>query len=574
MRLQDFIHSVEQGGLAKWIIRGVVFAAILAMYAFFIMANFHGLSDARGMEQAQIGREIARGQGFSTKSIRPLALKQLQEGRANKGGFPLARTPDTYHAPLGPIMDSIALQFTRSSWTMSMKEITYPSDRAIATMAVIFFVLGMIVNFLLAKKLFDEQMAGLSLGLTLICDQYWRFSMSGLPQMLMFFLFSCAIYALYHAIIARSQEKPATIWLSVAAVFFGLLALTHALTIWLFIGALIFSAFYFRPRLRDSLIMLAIVCVMYTPWLMRNYRACHDPFGLGIQVIIGCINGSELSTMRNFDTTLEFLTVGAVKSQVKAQIIQQLGGIFIWLGQNPVAPVFFLTLLYMFKRREQSHFQWCFTLMLAFGVFGMCILGLDATNPVHTNNLYILFIPILTVYGFAYVMMHWSRLSINIKVLRYGFIGVIYIISGLPLASTYMSQGRYRVNWPPYIPPFIAILNTWTNENEYIASDMPWAVAWYADRRSLQIPEKMTDFLNIYDWSELRGNLVGLYLTPITGDRALISEIIKGSDKDWAPLILRTVHSKDFPFRASTALPVDGECIFYCETDRWSNKAD
>jgi hypothetical protein len=104
---------------------------------------------------------------------------------------------------------------------------------------------------------------------------------------------------------------------------------------------------------------------------------------------------------------------------------------------------------------------------------------------------------------------------------------------------------------------------------------MPWAVAWYADRKSLLIPPSMTEFLTFYDWTEFNGNLVGLYLTPITGNKALVSEILKGEDKDWAPLVTRNVRfTKDFPFHAATAMPVDGECVFYCESDRWSQKTD
>jgi hypothetical protein len=104
---------------------------------------------------------------------------------------------------------------------------------------------------------------------------------------------------------------------------------------------------------------------------------------------------------------------------------------------------------------------------------------------------------------------------------------------------------------------------------------MPWAVAWYADRKSLLIPPTMTEFLDFYDWTEFNGSLVGLYLTPITGNKPLVSEILKGEDKDWAPLILRGVRfSKDFPFHAVVAMPVDNECVFYCESDRWSQKTD
>jgi len=124
------------------------------------------------------------------------------------------------------------------------------------------------------------------------------------------------------------------------------------------------------------------------------------------------------------------------------------------------------------------------------------------------------------------------------------------------------------------VPPFIAILNTWTSDNEIIASDMPWAVAWYANRRSLWLPETIADFIALNDYNQLGGRIVGLYLTPITGDKALLSDIVRGEYKDWSPFILRNVNAKDFPLRAVTALPIEGECIYFSDRDRWSEHTD
>jgi len=566
MRLQEFIHSLEQGGLAKWIRLFVVLAIFALGYTFFVLKNFHGITEAHGMDQAQIAREIARGNGFTTKNWRPLAIAQFQQ---NKEKFPLERTPDTYHAPLNPCINSFFLRFTKSTWAMSTRDLIYASDRMIATVAVAFLMLGIAVNYMTARRIFDTKISSMAIGLVLICNQYWMFAMTGLPQMLMFFIFSVCLHLLFRAIEAQLQKKSSVGWLAAAGFFFGLLALSHALTIWIFVGALAFALLYFTPRFQGASVMLVVFLLVWSPWLARNYKVCGNAFGISHYSLLGDINGSETSRMRSQDLSLSGLSLGGAKERIQNGFIDQTSQIYSILGQNCVAPVFFVALLYIFKRREASDFRWCVFVMWLFAFLGMCLVGLN-----NSNNLFILFVPMLTLYGFAYVMMLWARLEINIPLLRYAFIIFIYIFSGIPLIGTLRAPVRYVVNWPPYVPPFIAILNTWTTESEVIASDMPWAVAWYADRKSLQIPVSISDFLNLYDWSELTGSLVGLYLTPITGNKALVSDVLKGEDKDWAPFVLRGVRSKDFPFHASTPLPIDSECIFYCETDRWSQKAD
>ena len=51
-------------------------------------------------------------------------------------------------------------------------------------------------------------------------------------------------------------------------------------------------------------------------------------------------------------------------------------------------------------------------------------------------------------------------------------------------------------------------------------------------------------------------------------------DIVKGEYKEWAPFILRQVNVKDFPLRAVTAMPIDNECVFYSDRDRWTNRED
>ena len=125
------------------------------------------------------------------------------------------------------------------------------------------------------------------------------------------------------------------------------------------------------------------------------------------------------------------------------------------------------------------------------------------------------------------------------------------------------------------MPPYIAILGEWTNPDEMVTSDMPWAVAWYADRKALWLPDTMANFIDMHDYNRFNAPLVALYLTPITGDSRFISDVAKGEYKEWSPLILRNVGiANSFPFQATTSLPIDGECIIYADRNRWAVKAE
>ena len=64
--------------------------------------------------------------------------------------------------------------------------------------------------------------------------------------------------------------------------------------------------------------------------------------------------------------------------------------------------------------------------------------------------------------------------------------------------------------------------------------------------------------------------ITGLYLTPLTGNRRLFSEIYKGPYTDWVMQITRPPVILGFPLPVFTPLPIDGECILFSDRDRWS----
>ncbi|MDB6149437.1 MAG: hypothetical protein JWQ44_885 [Chthoniobacter sp.] len=575
-QVQELVHKLEEGRWAKWVKLAVLLGAIVFMINlwFFRDSGFKGLTHEKAIEQAQIAREIARGNGFTTKVIRPAALWLFEK---NKGAFPVDRQPDIYHAPLNPWINSWFLRLVKKDWPMTKKDLQYTPDRVIAGVGVLFFLLSVLVNYHTAKRLFDRRLALLAVGLLLLCQQFWNFALSGLPQMLMLFLFSGAVHTLIRAVEARYLNQSPMRWIAATGALFGLLALAHGITIWIFAGALLFVTLLFRPWGRAAGLMLAVFLVCYSPWLIRNARVSGTPVGLGWYSGLHQIKGSESQIMRSMEVSLAGVSPRVFRKKVQVQTLGQFDNLYRLLGSVVVAPIFFVALMHLFKRPETAVFRWCILLMWLAAVLGMSVFGFGEGSGLAANDLHVLFIPLMSFYGLAFLLVMWSRLEMNIRLVRLGFLTLVFIISALPFIDQFLvlvGPAGSPVAWPPYVPPYIAILNEWTEEKEIIASDMPWAVAWYADRKSLWLPMSVKDFLDLNDFNQLNGRIVGLHLTPVTGNKSFISEVVKGEYKEWAQFIMRTAQLRDFPLKYVTPLPIENECVFYADRDRWTNREE
>jgi len=586
IRVQTLIHRLEEGGWAKWIRLAVVvaFCAFVINLWLFRENGFKGLSHAHAIDQAQISREIARGNGFSTKFIRPAALWQFTE---NRGAFNVERTPETFHGPLNPLINAPFLWLVRNSWPLTPKDVLYTPERVLVAVQFAFMLAGVLMSYLTAQRLFDHRLAVLVAWLLLLCQPLWDYAISGLPQNLLLFLFSSATYLLVRAVEARAAGTRTWPWLAGCGFAFGLLALGHALTIWIFAGAFLFSILAFKPRWVTAVALLGSFLLLYTPWVARTWRATGNLGGVASYTFLHQVKGTGSFVLRSMTPPLKDVSPWVYREKLQNQIFGHLEGIYRNLGKIVVAPLFFVALLHTFKRRETALFRWAIVLMWLAALLGMAAMGGDETLPyspfapiVDSTNLHVLFVPVMTAYGLAFVLVLWSRLELNYKLVRFGFISLIFLISSAPFLVQFIelnSRAKGRVQWPPYAPMFIALLNQWTTEREVIASDMPWAVAWYADRKSLWLPIAIRDFEYLNDFNLLNGRIVGLYLTPVTGNKSFVSEIVKGDYKEWAPFITRQITGsalRDFTLKASTAMPIDQECVFYADRDRWTARDD
>ncbi len=551
--------------------RSLFFIVLIILTLGNLFVLFQGLNSPQAMDQAQISREIARGNGFTTKMIRPVAYYQAQKATGTTPSFFLFE--DTYHSPLNPLLNAAVLKLIGADdsnvWQMNANEVIFPLDRVIATVSTLFFLMAIGVNYLLISRIFDAKIAGVCAILMLFCETFWNFSLSGLPQMLMLLLFSCAIYFAYRAVEAATEGRVAMTPAIVAGIFFTLLALTHWMTVWIALGYIIYAAITFRPRGIVGILVLALIVVPSFFVMMRNNTHSGSPFGTAFLTLYnGLGNGSEGAVMRTTDLQSEPLILDGLIAKILRTTLLQATDIIPFLGGIVVAPLFFISLLHPFKRASIASFRWMILLMWVFAALGMAFFGITK-DPLDPNQLHLLFAPIMTAYGIAFISILWSRLEVvaSTSILQNVHLIVIVGICALPMALALPRRVNIGLNnrdrggvahWPPYFAPVLnskdSGLKGWVKEKQIVVSDQPWAVAWYADRVSIWMPPKREGFEKLESFAaDLQTPVAGILISPSSHGSGTVAEVA-GSYQDFTSLVLNgRVLAATWPVRQGAA---------------------
>jgi len=538
--MSDNSATIDTGVIVR---RSLFFLVLVILTLGNLFPLFRGVNSPHGMDQAQIGREVARGNGLTTKVVRPVAYYQAEQ--QNQAAVPFTRFADTFHAPLNPLLLGAVFKLIGAddadAWAVGEGEVIFPLDRVVAAVGTIFFLLAIGVNYLLIARIFDEKIAGVAAVLMLFCEMFWSYSHSGLPQMLMLLLFSSALYFVYRAVEAAEEGRVATAPAMVAGVFFTLLALTHWIAVWILLGYILFAALSFRPRGLIAFFILVLLLAAAAGPMIRAFGITGSPFGTAFLTLYGGLAlGSGDLVMRAHDLSSQPLLLDGLISKILRTTLLQATDIIPFLGGILIAPLFFIALLHPFKRASIARFRWAVLSMWGFTAIGLSIFGVSPTG-IDPNQVHLLFAPVMTAYGLAFISIMWSRLEFvnttpGLQNLHY--VGVI-ILCALPLILSLPQKVRLGIelrdrigvlNFPPYYAP---ALNSDANglraivpENHIIVSDQPWAVAWYADRVSIWLPPSLEGFDK---FSALAGDLgtpiAGIHISPSSHGSGNMTEI-------------------------------------------------
>ena len=75
----------------------------------------------------------------------------------------------------------------------------------------------------------------------------------------------------------------------------------------------------------------------------------------------------------------------------------------------------------------------------------------------------------------------------------------------------------FKVNYPYYIPSALASYGSMVKPNEAIVTDIPWAVAWYANRAAIWLPRDKKQFDKLREIGKEHGQpITGLLLSQFT----------------------------------------------------------
>ena len=566
MAIQDALRDIDSGSSSRFLKIGMITTLLIGLCLIYFLVQFKGLGTEAGMDHAQIARSLVSGEGFSTRYIRPLAISQLSDVGKK---IPSGKFPEMNNAPLVPLVESLALLPIKNKLDMSPTDILGMGDRAIAIEGILLMLIGVYVWYVVASRLFDRSLALLASGLLLVTDLMWQYALAGLPQHLLIILFGLLTI---FAIKARESESNGTLfhtllWLVACGVSLGLMTLTHGVAAFIVPGFLIFCLLGFHDRILSLLVPLFAFLLTVLPWLVHNFFVCGNPLGISIYTALAGAGITPEMVMRGTNTGL---AIGmGMATKFRAGTIEQGAHLWEYLGLNITAIAFLVSLLHPFRNPTAGLWRWIVVAMWAGATIGMTFFGVKET--VSGNQLHIIFLPAFIIFGLAFILVLWNRLEITLNPLRIIFLCFLFLVSGTPMIMTILFGQPARIQWPPYVPPFIAVMEKWFQPEEVLCSDMPWAVAWYANRKCLLIPESVHAFDEISDYNTLGSPIVGLYLTPVSGNQDFLS-LMKGPFKDWGPVIMRTVNLSDFLLKSFTPLPVDGECILYADTERWSRK--
>jgi hypothetical protein len=496
--------------------RRSIFAALLVgIFLLNTTFNFKGLTSAEGIDQAQVAREVARGNGLTTQFVRPLAIQQLLD---NDKEVNLEHMFETYHAPLNILVYAGILKMvggdTPASYLMQADDHFYQLDQVIAITCALFFLISIGVNYLLVSRIFDKKIASVVALLMLFSEYMWQITHTGLPQMLMLALFSTAMYLSWRAVEAQEAEQSPILPAILSGFFFGLLALTHWMTLWIFIGYFVFATFYFRPRGIVAISLVAIILLFISGPLIFYYAHTGQLLGTAFHAIHG--NDSVLRLME----TPGFNVKGLLGNTANEALLQA-SSIHNYLGGLIIAPAFFIALLHPFKRSSIALFRWNILIMWVFASVGMAIYGLDK-NTIDPNQLHILFAPLMMAYAIAIMSIIWSRCELSQQP---GLLGnlhfvVIILVTAAPMILTIKNLDNAVIRNASVAGVHAYSLNKTLSEktstSDIIISDQPWAVAWYADRHAVWIPSNYDNLVKVEEIANLSNPISGIHTSSMS----------------------------------------------------------
>ncbi len=616
--MQRLIHLLDVVGASRFLRYVLVLLCVTLLALIYDLNGYKNLATQEGMDAAQLGRNLATGKGYTTQFIRPFGLFLLQRTAAEKVGLTHPETagaawlngpvPDISNPPLYPVVLAglmklfpfrFSVELKKPFWSVVDPAADVPGGRMfwrhapdfwIAVFNQVLLVLVVLLAFLWARRLFDAAVAWTSAFFLFGTELLWRFSVSGLPTMLLLLIFMGLIWCLTWLESELSEPRwgrAGLLWLGAAVgLLLGLGGLTSYAFAILIVPVLIWLAIYARAQaLPVGLAVLAGLVLVLGPWVIRNYNLSGVPFGTATyQILEGTALFPGHRLERSLNPTLQVYPA-MLWQKLLVNSRELLEKNLLELGGSVWTSIFFVAgLMVGFRRpalRRLRHF-----LLLSFGALLVAqALGrtqLTADSPgINSENLLVLLLPLVVIFGVAMFFVLLDQIQFPAAELRLYSRGLFGVLVCLPLVSTVLFSRTAPVVYPPYHPPVIQQAAAWMHEDEWLMSDIPWAVAWYGNRACVwlslnTVPRSgvagaQEDFISFNELKPIHA----LYLTPLTLDGRFLTDWVRPAENSWGAFITQCLILKEVPDSFPLHEMPTGflpEQLFLSDAKRWQTK--
>lgn len=600
-RIQAVIHALEVGG-ARRLNYVTLAVAVFSLAFWYDIHCYHNFNSPEAMDAAQVARNLAEGKGFTTECIRPFSVHLLLQHN-HVGANQLASTntpnlaqldgrhPDLANAPLYPLVLAGMFKLFSPDWTVDTHGSFWSEGGHFARFKPEFFIavfnqflllVAVCLTFLVAKTIFDAPAAWLAAILMLGSDVLWKFSVSGLPTLLLLVIFLGLIWCLAAFEVSGPAENPAPRGQFRLAVAAGLLTAVGMLTKysfgWVIIPVMIYLLIFGGAR-RVGLAVAAflVFAVIVSPWIGRNLAVSGTLFGTaGYAVLEGTMGfpGSRLMQSLNPDMASAFWPMTYfIKFQTNLRPILQedllrLGG--GWMG------VLFLAGLLLGLRNVVARRLRYFTL-ICLGVF-ILVAAMGRTHwsaitpEFNTENPFVLLTPLVIIFGVAFFLTLLNQMNTPLAEVRFAVVGLVVLLACQQFILTLLPPKTTPTAYPPYYPPEIQKIAGWMKPDELVMSDIPWAVAWYGQKQCTWTTiNSQYEFFQFYDYVK---RVNALYLTLNTLDAKLFTECLQGGVDSWPNFVLKTVTFNQIPpqFPLKAAPYGLGSGLVLADRQRWESQ--
>lgn len=529
--IQEWIHWLEMGAGARWVRRAAVLVVGLVLSLLVAWKQFHGPGSEAVLVQADVGRQLARGAGFTTQVNYPQTVAVLE---ARGMGFePKRPLPELHQAPLYSLVIGAGLwvlpEATREALFAKAPAPPdgFAADYFLLGLNLVLLWLAAWLTYDLGRRLFEPRVGWVAALGVMLSVPLWRHTVAvnGLPLLMVLTLVAFRLWWELEQALAESRRSTLA-WAAGLGATSGLMFLAEYSA-----GALVLvvlaHGFWRFPPARRWLAAAAVIgafLVVTGPWIGRNLVLTGSPVGLALQNVALKAGDSTAEPDRVLATlSAEMLRVDLNKLGNKTLTsLQETVTSRLWAGGALWFTAFFVTgWLYSFRQAGVDRLRWVFTLALGVLVLvqAVCNSGASERLPVYYLS------PLIILFGAAFffllvgsspLLAAWPRLAA----------AALLSLQVVPLVHDALEPRRLHFNYPPYFPGLFQGMRQELERrgatDRFVAmADVPAGAVWYGDQRVWAQPDRLRDFFAV----TLEEDVGLLLLTPRSLERPFFADL-------------------------------------------------